>query len=89
MTRHFPLVGSVGLRDAETMSITRELDEALEQQRATSEVLRAGPSTPTRPASGNPFSTWRATPTSSPRKAPSPSPLTKDRKTAAIGSRSR
>jgi signal transduction histidine kinase len=39
-------------------------------------------------ASGNPCSTWRATPTSSPRKALSPSPLTKDRRTTAIGSRS-
>jgi signal transduction histidine kinase len=42
-----------------------------------------------RPASGNPCSTWRVTPTSSPRKALSPSPLTTDRRTAATGSRLR
>jgi GAF domain-containing protein len=45
--------------------------------------------TPTRPASGNPSSTWRVTPTSSPRKALSPSPLAKGRRAVATGSRSR
>jgi signal transduction histidine kinase len=42
-----------------------------------------------KPASGNLCSTWRATPTSSPRKALSPSPLAKGRRAVATGSRSR